>query len=315
MLHFCVMPLDKKTRLPRQFEVNKTAFEVILPKADETFLWRLDDYPWERNVWNFHPEVEIHLLRKSSGIILVGDHIGEFKAGELTVVGSNLPHDWVTPLADGELIEGRDIVIQFRPERLLECVQHLPELQRCEEFFERARRGLSFHSETREQATQIIENMGRLGGLAKLGSFLELLHMLSHSDQCTVLSSHTYAPDLEYGSKDTLQKVFSYIFTHISEEIRLPDVAALINMTESTFSRFFKRNSGHSFTDHVNQLRIWKASQLLADTEMPITEICFEVGYLNMSNFNRMFLRHHNVTPSTYRKLAGLRHFRRSQAN
>jgi len=309
------MSLERKTRLPRQFEVHKAAFEVILPKADETFLWRMDDYPWERNVWNFHPEVEIHLLRKSSGIILVGDHIGEFQAGELTVVGSNLPHDWVTPLVTGELIEGRDIVIQFHPDRLLACVANLPELQRCEEFFERAKRGLSFHSQTRDQAAQIIVDMGQLNGLAKLGSFLELLNLLSRSDQCKVLSSHTYAPDLEYGSKNTLQKVFSYIFAHISEEIRLPDVAALVGMTESTFSRFFKRNSGHSFTDHVNQLRIWKASQLLADTEMPVTEICFEVGYLNMSNFNRMFLRHHNVTPSAYRKLASLRQIRRSQGN
>ena len=309
------MALNSKSKLLRRFEAGRAAFEVILPKANETFLWRVDNYPWQRNVWNFHPEVEIHLVRKVSGIILVGDHIGEFQPGELTVVGSNLPHDWVTQVAEGELIEGRDIVIQFHPDRVLECAHQLPELQACEDFLNRAKRGLSFHSETRDQATRIIESMGEVHGMAKLARFLELLDLLARSEQYRVLSSQTYAPDLEYGSKDNLQKVISHIFAHISEEIRLPEVAALVGMTESTFSRFFQRNSGHSFMDHVNQLRIWKASQLLAETNLPITDICFEVGYLNVSNFNRMFLRHHKVSPSAYRKLASMRRARRTDIN
>src|SRR6218665_1108735 len=86
----------------------RPTFEHIVTDVSETFLWRLDDYPWERNVWNFHPEIEIHLLRKSTGMVFVGDHIGEFTAGSLTVIGADLPHDWVTATAPGELIEGRD---------------------------------------------------------------------------------------------------------------------------------------------------------------------------------------------------------------
>ncbi|TIW73580.1 MAG: AraC family transcriptional regulator, partial [Mesorhizobium sp.] len=69
------------------------SFEHIVTEASDSFLWRLDDYPWERNVWNFHPEYEIHLLRKSSGVALVGDHIGEFGPGYLAIVGGGLPHD------------------------------------------------------------------------------------------------------------------------------------------------------------------------------------------------------------------------------
>ena len=298
---------DDKTKLRKRYEVSRAAFEVVLPNADESFLWRMDDYPWERNVWNFHPEVEIHLLRKSSGITLVGDYIGEFQPGELTVVGSNLPHDWVTQGPSGKVIKGRDIVLQFLPEKLTGAASTFPELHRCEDFFLRARRGLSFRGQTREIAVAILETMGERSGLAKLSAFFELLSLLSESDEYVELSSQAYSPDLEYGSKDALQKVFAYVFANIGREIRLPDVAALVGMNESTFSRFFKRNSGHSFTDHVSQLRIWKASQLLAETKMPVTDVCFEVGYLNVSNFNRMFMRHHNVTPSAYRKLASMR--------
>jgi hypothetical protein len=74
-----------------------------------------DDYPWGRNVWNFHPEYEIHLIRNASGVALVGDHIGPFEPGYLVVVGSGLPHNWVTDTAPGELIAGRDILPQFDP--------------------------------------------------------------------------------------------------------------------------------------------------------------------------------------------------------
>ncbi|MCY1238593.1 HTH-type transcriptional activator RhaR [compost metagenome] len=83
-------------------------------------------------------------------------------------------------------------------------------------------------------------------------------------------------------------------------------------MSDTAFSRFFKKNTGNSFTDHVNKLRIWQACKLLAESDMPITDICFEVGYLNISNFNRTFLRHHRMTPSAYRRLTGQRRTSRS---
>jgi AraC-like DNA-binding protein len=75
-------------------------------------------------------------------------------------------------------------------------------------------------------------------------------------------------------------------------------------MTESTFSRFFQKNTGNSFSDHLAKLRLWQACKLLADTDVAITDICFQVGYMNISNFNRAFLRKHKMTPSSYRKLS-----------
>lgn len=290
----------------------RAAFEFVLTNADESFLWRMDDYPWERNVWNFHPEVEIHLVRNAAGILMVGDHLGEFHPGELTVVGSNLPHDWVTPVRPGELIKGRDIVIQFLPEKLSEASRYLPELAGCDEFLRKARRGLSFHSATRERANAIIESMSEMAGLSRLAAFLQLLSVLRESDEYRVLSSQEYSPNLEYGSLDVLQRVFAFILENIRDDIRLQDVADIAKMSESSFSRFFKKNSGNNFTEHVNRLRTWKAAQLLLESSLPVTEICFEVGYLNISNFNRTFMRHYKMSPSAYRKMA---HHRRHAPN
>lgn len=282
---------------------NPPTYEHIVTNANETFLWRVDDYPWERNVWNYHPEIEIHLLRNSSGMAFVGDHIGEFHSGYLTIVGPNLPHDWVTATEPGEIIKGRDVVIQFDPDRVRGISAAFPEFGQLDEFFRRSERGLVYVGATRAKAAEMIEQMGDLTGFSRLSLFVQLLDLLASSTEYELLSSPEFAPKLETESLDALQKSLIYIFQNLATDIHMAEVAELAGMSESAFSRFFKKNTGNTFTDHVNKLRIWQACKLLSDTDMPITDICFEVGYLNISNFNRTFLRHHKVTPSAYRRL------------
>jgi len=286
---------------------NPPTYEHIVTNVNETFLWRVDDYPWERNVWNFHPEIEIHLLKISSGMAFVGDHIGEFHSGYLTVVGPNLPHDWVTATEPGEVIKGRDVVIQFDPDRVRGLSTKFPEFGQLDEFFRRSERGLVYTGNTRDEATAMIERMGSLSGFSRLALFIQLLDLLATSIEYELLSSPEFAPKLETESLDVLQRSLIYIFENLATDIHMAEVAELAGMSESAFSRFFKKNTGNTFTDHVNKLRIWQACKLLSDTDMPITDICFEVGYLNISNFNRTFLRHHKVKPSVYRRLTAQR--------
>lgn len=297
---------------PASLATNPPTFEHIVTGVNETFLWRLDDYPWERNVWNFHPEIEIHLIRKASGLAFVGDHIGRFDPGYLTVIGSNLPHDWVTVTEPGEVIEGRDIVMQFHPDRMREITDALPEFAELEAFFARAERGLVFHGETRVKGADLIERMGALKGLSRFSLFIQLLDLLVTSEEYELLSSPEFAPELDQQSLDVLRKALAFIYQNIATDIHLADLARQAGMSETAFSRFFKKNTGNTFTDHVNKLRIWRACKLLAETDIPITDICFEVGYLNISNFNRTFLRQHKMTPSAYRRLTGQRRTSRS---
>ncbi len=286
---------------------NPPTFEHIVPNANEAFLFRVDDYPWERNVWNYHPEIEIHLLRKVSGMAFVGDHIGEFGPGYLTVIGPNLPHDWVTATEPGEIIKGRDVVIQFDPLKLTEMAKSFPEVKQLDAFLTRSERGLVFTGSTLEAARDMIEGMIDLKGFARLAAFFQLLELLSSSSEYDILSSPEFSPKLEAETLDVLQRTLIYIFEHLASDIHLKEVADLAGMSESKFSRFFKKNTGNSFTDHVNKLRIWQACKLLSETDMPVTDICFEVGYLNISNFNRTFLRQHRMTPTAYRKLTDQR--------
>ncbi len=294
------------TRWPRDGAAmagKPPVFEYVMTGDEESFLWRLDDYPWERNVWNIHPEYEVHLVRNAAGIALIGDYIGSFGPGHLSIVGSNLPHDWVSATAPGEIIAGRDIVLQFDPDRLRRAAALFPELSGVEPFLARALRGLAFHGETRRRGAELLEAIGEAHGLDRLALFLRLIGGLAASGEYEVLSSEGFVPRLDPGALGLAERVLIYVHDNFTRDIRLADLAAMTGMSESTVSRFFKRNSGNSFTDHVAKLRIGRACKLLADTTMPVTDICFEVGYANLSNFNRLFRRYRGTTPSGYRRL------------
>ncbi|WP_049823863.1 AraC family transcriptional regulator [Bradyrhizobium sp. WSM2254] len=279
-------------------------FEQVLTAENETFLWRIDDYPWARSVWNFHPEFEIHLIRKSTGTVFIGDYIGEFSPGHLTIVGSGLPHNWVSHIRTGEIVAARDLVVQFDPEKLKKASTHLPEVAALEKFFELALRGILFSGDTARIGADALEAMGNARGLDRLNRFLQLLELLATSSTCQVLSSPEFFPDLNSSALDIMQRCSSYIYDRMATDLSLPDVAKVAGMTESTFSRFFQTNSGRSFTDYLTELRIGRACRLLAETQQPVSGICYEVGYLNLSNFNRNFLKRRGMTPSQYRDLA-----------
>lgn len=277
--------------------------EHIVTDARETFLWRLDDYPWERNVWNVHPEYEIHLVRKCEGVELVGDHVERFEPGRLAIVGSYLPHDWVTATSPGEVVAGRDIVLQFDPQRVRAAAAHLPELAEVGALLDSALRGLAFTGETRREGAALLEAMGEASGLERLAMFFRLLACLSKGEY-RVLSSAAFAARDDGADHSWIQPVIAHLVEHFAEDIRLPDLARRFGLNAWTFSRRFQKSSGKSLTDYMTTLRLSQACKLLADTDQPVTDICFEVGYANVSNFNRAFLKTRGMSPSLYRRLA-----------
>ena len=287
----------------KQLRVTVPVVEQVVIDTCDTFLWRLDDYPWERNVWNVHPEYEIHLVRKCSGVALIGDHIEQFDPGHLAIVGSYLPHDWVSFTASGEVVRGRDIVLQFSPERVLAAAACLPEIAEIRAFMDLALRGLAFEGETRRLGAVMLESMEHRNGLDRLAAFLELLALLSRGEY-RVLSSAVFAkPDDSAGNR-WIHAVFDYLVEHFTDNIRLSDIAAHFGMNAWTFSRRFQKNSGKSFTEYLTTLRLSHACKLLVESDMPVIDICFEVGYSNVSNFNRAFLKARGMTPMLYRRLA-----------
>lgn len=280
-------------------------FEHIVLPARQSFLWRKDDYPWQRNVWNYHPEFELHLIRKTSGLCYIGDYIGQFDPGQLTLIGGGLPHNWITLPADDTIIPARDIIIQFAAETFAGPDQGFVELDDLDTLFERAQYGLEFSSDIAKEARKRMEAMQATHGLERLIEMLSILSLLAKDTQARTLASPAFIGKHRSGDSLELKRLetaLSFLQQNFLRDIRLQDAAATVGMSESAFSRFFKAQTGNTFTQHITSLRIWMAKRLLKETDIAITEICFEAGFSNISHFNRVFLKNTGLRPSAYRK-------------
>jgi len=283
---------------------GRPAREVVVPDLGSMVRWHEHAYPHPLARWHTHPEAEIHLIRSGTGLAFVGDHVGRFEAGHLVLVGPEVPHNWISDLTAGEVIERRDVVLQIDPATLRHVTPLMPELNEAVRLVEGADRGVEYSGATATYAAQHLQAVGRSAGVARLQHLFALLAALTRApaDERRVLASRS----ARHGADDEAQRrvdlALRYITDNLDGDIRLQDVADLVGMTPSAFSRFFSRAAGRGFVEMVRRLRVIHACGLLTGTRMPISEICYAVGYGNLSNFNRQFRAETGTTPREYRR-------------
>ncbi|BCW34261.1 AraC family transcriptional regulator [Arthrobacter sp. StoSoilA2] len=278
--------------------------EVIPEDPNHSVRWHQHDYPSPVARWNYHPEYEIHLIRKGTGKFIVGDHIGTFEAGHVALVGSGLPHDWVSDLEPGELLKNRDAVIQFDGKWVDQAATVVPELAEVKPLLEQSARGIEFVGATAVSAAASIEAMGRSHGLERLHHLLALFAILTRAprNERNYLADEWFRPQLDGQAQAVVDIVLEYVFSNHAGSVSMSEAAAMVGMAEPTFSKYFKRATGQNFSDLVRKLRLAHARSLLERTDKAISEICYEVGFTNLSNFNRHFLKDVGETPRQFRQ-------------
>ncbi len=263
------------------------------------------DFPSEICGWNAHPEYEIHLITKTHGSFIAGDHIGTFGPGHVSIMGPNLPHDWVSDLEPGQVAVDRDVVIQFTDGWIRQCMQVLPELQEIDAVLQHSTRGLVFSGATAWRAAAEIMSVVQTRGPERVGHLFKLLGLMAAApdeEWETVASEWMGRPD-DDGARSAGEAGLNYIFSNLTGDIRLTTAAHLAYMSEPTFSKYFKRATGLTFSNMVKKLRVAHARRLLDSTDHPVTRVATLSGYHNMANFNRQFLAEVGTTPTAYRRL------------
>ena len=278
--------------------------EVIPEDPNHSVRWHQHDYPSPVARWNYHPEYELHLIRKGTGKFIVGDHIGTFEAGHLALVGSGLPHDWVSDLEPGEVLEGRDALIQFDGRWVEQAASIVPEIAEVKPLLEQSSRGIEFLGRSAKDAAVSLEAMGTSTGLQRLHHLFEVFAILTRAPQeeRRYLADEWFRPQLDSQAAAVVDIVLEYVFSNHAGSVRMSEAAALVGMSEPTFSKYFKRATGQNFSDLVRKLRLAHARRLLEHSDKPISDICYEVGFTNLSNFNRHFRNDAGETPRDYRQ-------------
>ena len=280
----------------------KLIFQKLAVGSDEGFTFKTLRKRTFDNHWHFHAEYELILTVRCPGYRMVGDNICHLKAGDLVLVGANLPHHWQYEHAVGERNRPVEIhLIQFEESFLGERLMQLPSLLPAKQLLKRASVGLSFSGKTREQAADLMLQLKGATGLRRLVIFLSILDLLASSRECHSIASPGFSPELNPFNQERMSKVIHYVNEHMDETICLEDAAKLVHLSAGAFSRFFHEHTARTFPAFVNELRIGRACRLLAESGMSITEIAMNSGFTNLSNFNRQFLRLKKITPRDFR--------------
>lgn len=253
-------------------------------------------------VWHYHPECEITLVLKGGTERLVGNNISPILPGDLVFLGSNVPHDYRNHTVAGEPhTEVEAIVVQFTPQ----LPGHEDWMQRSSmipvrRLFQRAEQGLQVTGITRLTAARIVQEMLHVHGMKRVILLLQLLDLLSNSEELQEISS-AVLPQPRPGTSDRVSMACEYIASHLPEPIYVADLSAIVGLGKSAFSRLFKKSTGRTVPQYVNELRIARACLLLAETDLTVSQIAMDCGFVSPAHFQRQFREHQHCVPLAYR--------------
>lgn len=272
-------------------------------RDDQSFKIWSHGYPYRTVRWHFHPEYELHFVTATEGDRYVGDHIGPFRAGDLVLVGPNLPHNWISDIPGGESVEERCLVLQFTGEFIAACLATFPELRFAQPLLTEAFRGVRFEASVAERVGPMMRDLLDASGARRIALFVGILDLIGHAEQRSLLASIGFQPNPSAYLSTTMNLVLQHIGRSFTGDLSETDLAKLSRQSVSAFSRSFRKHTGTTFVQYVNSLRIELACQHLSQADLTITDICYAVGFNNVSNFNRQFLATKGMPPSKFRTL------------
>ncbi|KJD31200.1 AraC family transcriptional regulator [Tamlana nanhaiensis] len=280
---------------------KKPTFRKLTPSFGSSFLIKQHVDTLDKNAayWHFHPELELIYVNKGQGKTHIGNHLSYFNNSQLILMGSNLPHNGFT---DRLTATGTETTIQFKADFLGEEFLSVPESANLAALFDRAKKGIRFKVNTKQKLGPKIEALNDYEGLKKVIKFLEILDYLAKTDDYELLNADGFAFETEAQDSSKIDIIFKYVNQNFQNHISLDEIADKVSMTVPAFCRYFKKATGKTFTQLVNEYRVVHATKLLNESQMSIADICYECGFNNFSHFNKQFTDITGKTASNYRK-------------
>ncbi|MEC3880596.1 AraC family transcriptional regulator [Parapedobacter sp. 10938] len=283
----------------------KPLFHKVPTQIQASFSARHDVQPNFGSLWHYHPELELHHVIRGKGVRLIGDNIGNFSAGEVLLLGGNLPHMWQS---NEEYYQNHPtrkveaIVIQFLPDCMGRDFTNLPEMYLLPKLFENARKGMKFTGRTRARIVELMYKVTQATEMERLIMLLSILKTMAETDEYqSIASAHAFYKSNEMDAV-RINKVCTYTLSNYKKEINLEEIAAIANLSVTSFCRYFKLMTKKTFYDFLIEIRISHACRLLVEDILPTEVICFECGFNNVSNFYRHFKKITDMTPLEYKK-------------
>lgn len=250
-----------------------------------------------------HEVFELNFVEHAPGVRrVVGDSsevIGEYDLAIIT--GPDLEHVWEQNTCTSDDI--REITVHFYLDLSEEGFLARNPFFSLRKMLLEARKGLAFSLTDIMRVYNLLDTLSSVKeGFYAVTQFLTILYELSKSVEMHTLASSSYAKVAVESDSRRVLKVKNYIAKNYTGEIRLNTLADIAGMSPSAFSRFFKSHTGRNLSEYIIEQRLGYASRMLVDTSNSIAEICYACGFNNLSNFNRIFKKKKNCSPSEFRE-------------
>lgn len=281
-------------------------FQKVSYKQQESFVVCHDLDAFINSHYHHHPELELIYILKGEGILTIANNSQKFRPGEMFLLGANMPHSFIRQQNNIKPKLCETITLHFSDNFLGNTFLNLPEASHLSMLFTHAQRGLQIGDDTKNKVVELMFDLLNVTSLKRILLFLEVLGLLANcneTSECKPIiekkkSYYQKAPS-ETGR---LEKIYQFTHDNYKNEILLKDVASLVNLSTTSFCRYFKNATAKSYYDFLLQVRIDQACRLLLENDLPAEQICFACGFNNSANFYRQFKKITGVTPLHYRK-------------
>jgi AraC-like DNA-binding protein len=272
---------------------------------DRSFSVRRDLVPHVNNRWHYHAEVELIHFKKGEGTQFIGDSIKRFKAGDVVIVGANLPHYWRFDDAYfGEATKAQaDVrVSHFNENFWGEQFLQLPENNHIKTVLEKAKRGIQVTGKTKQRVAEIMEQLLDAEGTQRIILLIEALSTIANCKQLITLSSIGFKPDLVEVESDRINAIYEYSIKNFKRKIQLEEIAEVANISPNSFCRYFKSRTRKTYSQFLIELRVGHACKLLIENNQCIKRLCYESGFNNFTSFHKYFKMITGKSPLIYQK-------------
>ncbi|MXV16369.1 AraC family transcriptional regulator [Hufsiella ginkgonis] len=275
----------------------------VIPDS-KTFVIRELNEPHFDPTFHLHPEYQLSYVTKGEGTRFIGDSVKSFGPGDMVLTGPNLPHVWRNDHAYFEKknnLSTTVIVMYFHHDFLGELTHQKEELETITRLFHKSERGLEITGETHAIISKMMKELLTMSGVDSIVQLLKLLDVLANSNDCHAVT-HNHSDSLNTEAEtDRMNKVYGYIMKNFRQKIVLEDVAAVANMTRTSFCRYFKSRVNKSYSDFLKEIRVEYACKLLKEDKMNINLIGCECGFQSPSNFHKQFKKVMGKQPLHYK--------------
>jgi AraC-like DNA-binding protein len=256
-------------------------------------------------VWHAHSEYQLFVVLEGTGTRFIGDSIKSFRPGELILTGPHLPHVW----RSDEIYFDRKsssktsgIVIYLNENFLGDHILEKEEMLILKKLFTKSMRGLEFYGPKKLQVIHLMKELTQLQGIPSVVLLLHILEILAGTKEYHYISSKAYDDAFDQHETDRLNMVYEYTFKNFRKKVMLEDMADLLHMTPTSFSRYFTMKNNKPFSRFISEIRIKHACKMLTETGESIAQICYDCGFNTLSNFNKQFKEIMLKKPTQYKK-------------